>query len=337
MKGISVIICCYNSEKNIVPTLKQLARQKFVPGTTNEIIIVDNNCNDKTVEIAQAAWLTLSNPFSLKIVQQPIPGLSYARELGIKSAQNEYIIFCDDDNWLNDDYSAKVFALFESNVDIGLIGGVGEAVFETAAPTWFVELEGFGYAVGNEGRCTGYVESIYGAGMAIRKSVFLSVTKNTCSFILSDRLGKTILSGGDTELCILVKNAGLKIYLDTSMKFKHYLNDNRIKWRYYLKLRRSFGKASAYLQLYDKAQSNVDSKQKNEKLYQYLSLIKFALKNLKFLLFPLYFKNVYCAEFIQQISKRQTIILENKKIDAVAKLLVMRSKEENFSATSVGN
>jgi glycosyltransferase involved in cell wall biosynthesis len=172
-KGISVIICCHNSSVKIEATLGNLALQIKQPGTEYEIILVDNNCTDNTIETAQECWRSLHNPFPLCIIQETKTGLSYARQKGIAAAKYEYVVLCDDDNWLCKDYLKKVFMLFETMPDVALLGGVGEAVFENGtAPAWFTNMKGFGYAVGAEGRKTGYTFAVYGAGMGIRKSVF---------------------------------------------------------------------------------------------------------------------------------------------------------------------
>ena len=322
MKGVSVIICCYNSGNKLVPTLSNLAKQQSLSGINYEIIIVDNNCTDDTIGIASETWLSLGEPFPVSIVRQPIPGLNYARDMGMQTASYEYIILCDDDNWLSDNYLIKVYHLFESMPTVALIGGVGEAVLEAHAPAWFTELEGFGYAVGTEGRKTGYVDSVYGAGMALRRSVFSAIINNDFSFLLSDRTGKDLSSGGDTEISMLVKIAGYTIYLDSSLTFKHYISSNRLQWSYYLKLRRSFGRAAAYLQLYNAALLSAKPMQRRNSFNQYLSFIKFSVWNVKYILFPLCYKNTRCADFVQQMNMRLTCLLENKKMEMLAGRIV---------------
>lgn len=297
MKGISIIICAYNSGEKIRPTLHHLAKQKGIAEIPFELIIVDNNCTDNTIKIAEQTWLKEENTYPLQIVKEPEAGLNFARVAGIKAASNEYIILCDDDNWLCEDYASKVFSHFESMPDVAIIGGVGEAVSEVELPEWFHKVEGFGYAVGNEGRKTGYVDSVYGAGMAVRKSIFESVI-NKEAFTLTDRRENSLASGGDTEICLLIKQAGYKIYLDETMRFKHFLNKERLTWAYYLKLRKSFGKATAVLQ------NKSNSVKPTGTFKNKLSNLKFGFKNMNYLIAPLFFKNKTCANFIQEWARR---------------------------------
>ncbi len=314
MKGITVIICCYNSGNKLLATLKHLAMQQLVDNIFFELIVVDNNCTDQTIDTAKATWTDLSCPFPLSVVQQPVVGLNYARQKGIENARYEYLVLCDDDNWLCEDYLFKVYHLFEAKPEIAVIGGVGEATTNTPIPAWFYTLQGFGYAVGNEGRQTGYVESVYGAGMGLRKQVISTLLNKEFSFLLSDRTGTNLSSGGDTEICILIKKAGYKIYLDSTLTFMHFLSDRRLRWAYYLKLRKSFGRSDAYLQLFYMKQSFASLLYKKTKLKQFLSLSKYAVLHFKYLLFPSLFKNAACANFIQQISMRLVLLTEKKNI-----------------------
>lgn len=328
MKGLSVIICCYNSGNKLIPTLLHLAKQQSIANLPYELILIDNNCTDNTIVIATEQWRLLNTPFHLTIVQEPKAGLNYARETGIENALYEYVILCDDDNWLCENYLVNVYHLFEAMPAVALIGGVGEAVFETTPPVWFTALNGFGYAVGNEGRSTGYVDSLYGAGMGIRKTVLTEILNEKFSFILTDRTGTNLASGGDTEICILVKKSGYKIYLDNSLTFKHFLSSYRLQWGYYLRLRRSFGKAAAYLQLYSDSFIQDNQLHKGKKIKQFLSLAKFMAAHLKYILFPYFYKNADCANFVQQMNMRLTSLLENKKMKVIAMRIATGIKEK---------
>src|SRR6187402_2986286 len=106
--GISVIICCYNSVARIEPTLKHLFAQKGVTASEWEIILVDNGSTDSTSATALQLWNSLEGEKpAFKVLQESIPGLSTARQTGIDAAAFEYVLFCDDDNWLQEDYVAN--------------------------------------------------------------------------------------------------------------------------------------------------------------------------------------------------------------------------------------
>src|SRR5690606_30759578 len=101
-KGISVIICTYNGAERIVPTLKALQSQILDPTIQVEVILVNNRSTDTTIEVAQTTWGNF--PIPLLIEFEAEAGVSRARRKGIEVAQYEYILFCDDDNHLFQDY-----------------------------------------------------------------------------------------------------------------------------------------------------------------------------------------------------------------------------------------
>jgi glycosyltransferase involved in cell wall biosynthesis len=54
----SVIIPAYNEEDYLGLTLESLGKaRKAVPNLTGECIVVDNQCTDRTVEIAKKIWV----------------------------------------------------------------------------------------------------------------------------------------------------------------------------------------------------------------------------------------------------------------------------------------
>src|SRR5436190_1838589 len=99
MKGVSVIICCYNSEHRIDKTLNHLQAQIISSSLQWEIILVDNASNDSTVKKADELW-NKNAVTEMNIISEPKPGLKNARLAGINKSKYEYISFIDDDNWV---------------------------------------------------------------------------------------------------------------------------------------------------------------------------------------------------------------------------------------------
>lgn len=235
VKGVSVVVCCYNSEKRLPDTLRHLARQKVNDSLQWEVIVVDNASTDNTAMVAAKLWKEYRGQDVLSIVHQSQPGLNHAREKGIEVARYEYIIFCDDDNWLEENYVSRAFYLMEKNKKIGVAGGLGTAYFETPAPGW---LENGGLLVaGPQAPVAGKVEAnyVFGAGAVFRKSVYQHIRSTGYQNKLSDRKGNDLSSGGDYELCYLFAMAGYDIWYDPSLKFGHYYPASRMSWDYYMR------------------------------------------------------------------------------------------------------
>lgn len=170
----------------------------------------------------------------LKIITEARPGLTYARETGFAHAAYEYIILCDDDNWLGPSYVHTAFSIMEQYPAIGLLGGRGEFVYETPPPEWFAGLNL--YAGGAQAAENGQVADgvVYGAGAILRKSAYGALLRGGFASALTDRLGHQLSSGGDYELCYALALAGYHIWYDARLYFQHFITANRLTRAYCL-------------------------------------------------------------------------------------------------------
>ena len=253
-EGVSIIVCCFNSEALLEETLKHIAAQQLDSDLACEVILVDNASTDNTQEAAKAIWSGhASSKINLVIAYQPEPGLMNARKKGINEAQYEYLVFCDDDNWLDEHYAANVFKLFNQYTKAAILGGVGIAQFEdqNLKPSWFDNFY-HGYAVGEQAEKERTLNSVYGAGMAIRKSIIKRVLDNGELF-LHDRKQTQLSSGGDTELCFIIRREGYEVLYSPQLTFRHFLTNKRLTWDYLKKLHTGFAKSHVVLNLYEKA------------------------------------------------------------------------------------
>src|SRR5687768_14816792 len=91
---ISVVIAAFNEEKYIKNSLASLTRSAQKTKLNYEVILVDNNSTDKTVEIAK----TFRNDMDLRIVQETIQGRGAARAKGFEEAKGEILISADADS-----------------------------------------------------------------------------------------------------------------------------------------------------------------------------------------------------------------------------------------------
>jgi glycosyltransferase involved in cell wall biosynthesis len=250
MKGVSIVLCCYNSADRIEQTLFHLSKQIY-HSFELELILVDNASLDQTKDIAIKLWHSFNNPFPLRLIEEKRQGLSFARMCGVKNASFELIIFCDDDNWLYSDYVYNAYHLMNNQDIIGAAGGFGEAISRVPLPDWFEQYKG-GYAIGDASISSGFLSDgqlLTGAGLVFRRNLFLKVFENAES-LLVDRSGNTLSSGGDSEICLRFLLYGYKLYYDASLKFKHFLPAGRLTEEYRSKLFASFKQMAPVIDFY---------------------------------------------------------------------------------------
>ncbi|WP_299226440.1 glycosyltransferase [uncultured Psychroserpens sp.] len=250
--GVTIALCTYNGIKLLEQTLKYIAAQEL--SIPCELILVDNASTDGTKHFADQWWeINGSKAISYKSLEQAIPGKSYAQDMAYEHAVYEYILVCDDDNWLNPNYVQLSYDIMQSNLSIGALGGSSEAAFESNPPEWFDRFA-FYYAVGEQSEVNGDVTQslgyLYGAGMVIRKSHWLELKAVGFEHILSCRKGNALSSGGDTEYCYALQLLGYKIWYDDRLLFKHYMTKNRLNLNYLSRLRSAMAYSNFVIHTY---------------------------------------------------------------------------------------
>ena len=282
-KGISVIVCCYNAELRLPKTLEYLANQKINSDVSVEIIIVNNASTDKTVDVATSEWRKYNSNFSFNIIDEFIQGLIYARCKGVESAEYEYVVFCDDDNWLQSDYLQNAFSLMESNPQIGALGGQGIAVSDVELPDWFTDYEN-GYATGKQAAFSGDVSKrgyLWGAGLVARLSLLYKVFDKKYPFLLVGREGGLLLAGDDAEICKRILLLNYSLYYDQSLLFYHYIPSNRLSWENRKKMFQGFDISDVILRKYEIIYLETCKR----KINQFLEIISAFLKKMIYFIF----------------------------------------------------
>jgi glycosyltransferase involved in cell wall biosynthesis len=253
MKGVSVIICCYNSALKLETTIAALAQQQISQTPAWELVIVNNNSSDDTAGAATSLIQHYQLSTNGSIVHEQKPGLNFARLKGLQVAKYDYVIFCDDDNTLASDYIETAYSLMEANPKTGVIGGKGTAKPEIKAPEWFARYS-HSFAVGAQHSSNGVIgkkaAGVYGAGSVYRKEILLQFFNAGYKAILTDRKGGALSSGGDIEWCMLVQVAGYNVMYDDRLQFEHCIDAKRLNWEYYLQLKKGIAAGNAGLFLY---------------------------------------------------------------------------------------
>ncbi len=234
----SIVICCYNGSSTIIRTLESISKLKL-NGFKFEVILVDNNSTDNTSVIAKDVWTKMSSKFCLRIISEARPGQVFARIKGVEESIGDYILFCDDDNWLHVDYLINANQILKENSKIGILGGWSEAIFEVPAPNWFKNVSNC-YAVGgNPNQYLKSVDYVWGAGMIIRAELASRIFSQ--KFLNLGRCGDILTSGDDVEICSKAKYFGSLVLKSDKLFFHHFITKERLNWNYITKLYIGFG------------------------------------------------------------------------------------------------
>jgi glycosyltransferase involved in cell wall biosynthesis len=251
--GVSVIICCHNSVSRLSETLRHVSLQKHELSLKWEVIVIDNASTDNTSDYARQYWNATGNSVTMRVIAEPKPGLSFARNTGIVNAKYDIVVLCDDDNWLNYDYVQHAYDQFAINKAIGVLGGRSIGIAEDDLPYWFADYQHF-YAVGCQQLYSGEMTSrdfVFGAGMTFRKSVYEKLINAGFRNLVTDRTGNSLMSGGDLEICYIHKIVGLKIWYDENLVLRHFMAAGRLNKNYVTRLQDGAMHSVKILQAYD--------------------------------------------------------------------------------------
>lgn len=240
MIDISVILCCYNGRERLRPTLEHLAKQKVATTVQWELIFVDNASTDGSADYAQALWKESCAKVLIRIVTVKQPGLIFARKAGVMQSNGKYIIFCDDDNWLQEDYLQIVYDLFTSNSTYGAVGGKGIGVADVPLPEQWAQWDG-DYACGEiapHSCICDDIRTLFGAGLAIRRELLLRAFATPLVSVGRD--GDKLTGGDDQELCYRVMLQGYHLCYDERLVFQHYMPVGRLNEAYHTKMIEGF-------------------------------------------------------------------------------------------------
>ncbi len=134
---VSVVICTRNRAASLDRTLHSVRRAAERADGEWELVVVDNGSSDNTTEIVASHASTLP----IKLVDEPVAGLSNARNAGVAASRGRFILWTDDDGVVHDDWLACWFAAFRRHADVTVFGGRTVPIYEEPRQEWLVANE----------------------------------------------------------------------------------------------------------------------------------------------------------------------------------------------------
>lgn len=189
---VSVILPVFNEEKYIEKCLMSLQNQKE---PADEIIVVDNNCTDHTIDIVKK--------FKVRVIKETKQGISYARNRGFDEAKYDIIARIDADSILPSNWVKRIRYNFTRYKIDSLTGPVIFYDFPFKTPAYAqMYLELFKFI--QKGK-----DTLIGPNMVITKKIWKKVRGKVC-------MDNTQVHE-DIDLAIHITKAGGKIRSDDSL------------------------------------------------------------------------------------------------------------------------
>lgn len=204
--NLSIIILNYNNKNVITKCVDTLL--EFNSRYNYEIVVVDNQSKDGSFELLEKKYKD-----KIKLVRNEKNGCSSGRNLGVKTASKDYILFLDSDEWILHKYWLDNYTnLLLNNNDIGAIAW-NAGWFNNSGRAYKV-VDGFDYRYMEPNmlaRCDiGYLAT---CGFIMKKSLFNKIKGFDLNY------DPTCYE--DTDLSLKIRNVDKEIYYSTYLGVGH--------------------------------------------------------------------------------------------------------------------
>lgn len=218
MIEILVAVCTRNRSDVLPKCLESLANQN-VDRELFEVLIVDNNSNDNTKEIALDFCKRYSN---FKYVFEKKQGHSQARNRAIAESKRKYLAYIDDDAIADKKWIESILECFEhTNADV--VGGPVHVFVDTQKKPIFFNKKALDFEAGTARKQMlppGFDFGFSTCNVCFKKSLFDELGGFSEDFGIVN--GK-LQMGEDSEMGYRLLKAGKVFYYEPEMKVNHKL------------------------------------------------------------------------------------------------------------------
>ena len=183
-----------------------------------ELLIVDNASTDDTPAVL--ARLASSSPCII-VCREAEPGISVARNMALKKARGQFVLFLDDDETAEPGWLATYqrFLSAPPSEKIAAAGGMYLNEYEIPPPKWVNTSATVD--CGGSPKCLPYGGSLYGGNTAYRRETALAVG------MFDTQLGRR----EDTDLNLRLQDASHEIWWLPGAAIRHFVPANRMIFR----------------------------------------------------------------------------------------------------------
>jgi glucosyl-dolichyl phosphate glucuronosyltransferase len=132
---IDVVICTFNRCRLLGQTLDWLLRLRAPSDVDWQVLVVNNNSSDATLDVLRA----FGERLPLRWVFESSPGLANARNRAIRETAAEYLLWTDDDVLVDPEWMASYLRAFRRRPEAAFFGGPVEPWFDGTPPRWLAQ------------------------------------------------------------------------------------------------------------------------------------------------------------------------------------------------------
>lgn len=239
---LSLIVCTYNRDKYLYGALQCIAENGF-PDEAYEVVLVNNLSTDNTETECQRFTNDYPN-VNFHYFVETQQGLSFARNRGIEESHGDFLVFLDDDSYIQEGYLSHLQQHLNHHPNVAAFGGKIDPVFESGeAPKWLSKWTYSWVSAIDLGDHVKFFDSKkypIGANMGLKKTCFETVG------LFNTQLGrskKNLMGGEEKDLFDRVRSHGGIIYYFTDVVVHHVIPPGRTTKDYVKRLGEGVGRS----------------------------------------------------------------------------------------------
>lgn len=218
---ISIIVPTHNRADSLSRLLESMESLEGMDSSQAEILIVDNGSTDET-GIFLLAEQAKSRKFPLRILQERKKGKASALNLGLTSANGDFILVVDDDVVVHPRWLIQHLDCYRITTFDALQGRVLPGVDPEGKPADPERLREYNIPIVDYGDEIQEIRGLTGTNMSFKREVFKKVG------FFDTRLGPGALGfSEDTEYSVRIRKAGFRIGYTPHALVYHELNPDR--------------------------------------------------------------------------------------------------------------
>lgn len=252
---IDICICTHNPRQDLfVKVIASLADQT-ASSNSFRVVIVDN-MSSPPLKASLLEPLKRRGVEARIVVEQAL-GLTSARLRAARETEGEWICWVDDDNILAPDYLQMAIDYIRENPNVGSFGGKLLLPASINAPTWstpflpFLGIKDIGDEAKSALSMTWCDSEPAGAGAVVHRSVmdaFCRLVTERPEALSLGRKGRGLASCDDSLLMRGAFKLGRTTAYNPKLVLQHYINPDRIKLVYLMRLMYAYGESQVLLE-----------------------------------------------------------------------------------------
>lgn len=225
---VSAVVCAYtDARRELLDNSIESILAQLGPG---DQLVVSIDYNDELLQRVSAQY----GERATVVPNTGAPGICGARNSGIAAATGDVVAFVDDDAQVQPGWLERLRADYRDPAIAG-VGGNAQPVWPQQRPPWFPPE--FDWVVGCSHRglpeTPTPVRNLLGCNMSFRRDALQQVGG------FNSEIGQvegSLMRCDDTEVCIrLNQTAGTTLLLDPEVKVRHWVTEDRTRFRYFLR------------------------------------------------------------------------------------------------------